>query len=93
MDLTRTKKKALWAVQTQTNLVEKWNSLEKGIFPGKEAQFVEYLRNHIEEDMKEGMLLPMRRRAGLKDVFFYNNAQECSNFKFKSKIKEANMLI
>ena len=39
--------------------------------------------------MKDGMLLSTRRKAGLKDEFFYNNAQECSNFKYKSKIKEA----
>ena len=43
----------------------------------------------VERDMKDGMLLSTRRRAGLKDKFFYNNAQECSNFKYKSKIKEA----
>lgn len=42
----------------------------------------------IQDDMMSGMLLPVRRRAGLKDEFFYNNAQESSNFVFKSKIKE-----
>ena len=41
---------------------------------------------------EEGMLLPMRRKAGLKDEFFFNNAQECSNFKYKSKIKEAKVM-
>lgn len=71
------------------SLVAKWNSLEKGIFPAKEPQFANYFRDHIEEHMKEGTLLPTRRKAGLKDDFFYNNAQECSNFKYKCKIKEA----
>lgn len=27
--------------------------------------------------------------AGLEDEFFYNNGQECANFKYKSKIKES----
>lgn len=29
--------------------------------------------------MKDGMLLPTRRNAGLNDELFHNNAQECSN--------------
>ena len=74
------------------SLVAKWNSLEKGIFPAKEPQFANYFRDHTEEDMKEGTLLPTRRKAGLKDDFFYNNAQECSNFKYKCKIKELKLL-
>lgn len=41
--------------------------------------------------MKEGMLLSTRRKAGLNDEFFYNNAQDCSNFKYKSKILEEKM--
>lgn len=71
------------------SLVEKWKSMEKGIFPGKEPRFAAYFGDHIEEDMNDGMLLSTRRKAGLKDEFFYNNAQECSNFKYKSKIQEA----
>ena len=71
------------------SLLEKWKSMEKGIFLEKEPRFEAYFRDHIEEDMKDGMLLSTRRKAGLKDKFFYNNAQECSNFKYKSKIKEA----
>lgn len=71
------------------SLVEKWKSMEKGIFPEKEPRFAAYFGDHIEEDMNDGMLLSTRRKAGLKDEFFYNNAQECSNFKYKSKIQEA----
>ena len=71
------------------SLVEKWKSMEKVIFPERTPRFADYFRDHIEEDMKDGMLLSTRRKAGLKDDFFYNNAQECSNFKYKSKIREA----
>ena len=68
-----------------------WDHLEKSLHPAKEPQFAKYFRDCIEDDMKEGMLLPTRRDAGLNDEFFYNNAQECSNFKYKSKIQEAKM--
>ena len=33
----------------------------------------------------------LRRSAGLGDYFLYNNGQECSNFKYKSKIREKKM--
>lgn len=38
--------------------------------------------------MMNGMLLPVHRRAGLKDEFFYNNFQEGRNFVYKSKVKD-----
>ena len=73
------------------SVADKWERLEKGIHPAKEPQFAQYFRDCIEEDMKEGMLLSTRRKAGLSDELFYNNAQECSNFKYKSKILEEKM--
>ena len=71
---------------------DKWDDLERMKYPGKEPEFAAYFRKYIEEDMKNGMLLPVRRSAGLHDGFFYNNAQECANFKYKSKIREAKMI-
>ena len=41
--------------------------------------------------MKDGMLPSCRRGAGLEPEFFFNNAQECANFKYKSKVGEAKM--
>ena len=38
--------------------------------------------------MMNGMLLPVHRRAELKDEFFYNNFQEGRNFVYKSKVKD-----
>ena len=38
------------------------------------------------------MLLPVYRRAGLKDKFFYSNFQESSNFAYKSKVKEMKVI-
>ena len=65
---------------------EKWEKLEESI--GKQPKFSEYFQRHMEEDMKNGMLLPVRRRAGLNDEFYYNNSQESSHASFKGKIKE-----
>ena len=42
------------------------------------------------EDMKNGILLPVRN-VGLDDEFFYNDGQECANFKYKSNITEEQM--
>lgn len=38
------------------------------------------------------MLLPVYRRAGLKDKFFYSNFQESSNFAYKRKVKEMKVI-
>ena len=62
-------------------VTEKWDVLEKSKHPDKETTFSEYFRSNIEEDMKNGMLLSVRRNVGLDDEFFYNNGQECANFK------------
>ncbi|KAK3704120.1 hypothetical protein QZH41_006809 [Actinostola sp. cb2023] len=70
---------------------EKWDMLEREKDQRKAPQFSVYFRKHIKDDMRDGMLLHVRRRAGLEDDFFYNNGQECSNFKYKSKIREQKM--
>ena len=59
--------------------------------PWKRTSIRPILPDCIEEDMKQGMLLSTGKKAGLDDEFFYNNAQECSNFKYKSKILEEKM--
>lgn len=72
-------------------VTEEWDALEKSNHSDKEPAFSEYFRANIEEDMKNGMLLPVRRNVGLDDEFFFNNGQECANFKYKSKIREEKM--
>lgn len=72
-------------------VTEKWDFPEKCNYPDKEPAFSDYFRRNIEEDVKNGMILSVRRSVGLEDEFFYNNAQECANFKYKSKIKESKM--
>ena len=74
-------------------VTDKWDASEKFNHPDKvkEPAFSEYFRANRAEDMKNGMLLPVRRDVGLDDGFFYNNGQECANFKNKSKITEEKM--
>ena len=71
-------------------VTDKWDSTEKSNHPDKEPIFSDYFRRNIEEDMKNGLILSVRRSVGLGGEFFYNNGQECANFKCKSKIKESN---
>ena len=49
------------------SVVDKWDHLEKSLHPAKEPQFAKYFRDCIEDDMKEGMLLPTRRTTSKKD--------------------------
>ena len=65
----------------------KWDKVEEDI-TGKTSQFSHYFQRNIQDDMLSGMVLPVHRRAALNDEFFYNNAQESSNFVYKSKTKE-----
>ena len=57
-------------------LRDKWCSVEEG------SEFFNYFQIHISNDMQVGMLSPVRRKTGLKDNFYYNNAEECSHFKY-----------
>ena len=63
-------------------LRDKWCSIEKG------SKFFNYFQIHISNDMKVGMLSPVRKKIGLKDNFYYNNEEECSHFKYKCKLRE-----
>ena len=63
-------------------LGEKWCRVEKG------SEFFNYFQTYISDDMKVGMLSPVRKKIGLKENFYYNNAEECSHFKYKCKLRE-----
>ena len=51
-------------------------------------QFRHYFVTYVADDVKEGMSPQIRRTIGLKDDFYYNNALECQNFRYKQKIQE-----
>ena len=65
-----------------------WDSLEESLFPESKSQFSTYFSNYIADDIESGMLKDLREYLGLGGGFFFNNAQECSNKKLKSRIKE-----
>ncbi|KAK2554876.1 hypothetical protein P5673_023542 [Acropora cervicornis] len=50
--------------------------------------FASYFKEYVADDLKKGMAPKTRRAIGLKDDFFYNNAAECHNFRYKIKVKE-----
>lgn len=50
-----------------------------------EAEFHKYFIAHVAEDMKKKMISPVRKRAGLGDAFFYNNAAESKHQRIKAR--------
>ena len=53
-----------------------------------DEQFTLYFNQCIADDIQNGMAPGIRREIGLKDDFFYNNAAECHNFRYKLKVEE-----
>ena len=69
-------------------LSKKWDNME--IATDKTPEFSNYFSLFVSKDMRLGMLPPIRRDIGLGNEFFYNNASECTHFKFKCKVREHN---
>lgn len=66
-------------------LEKSWD--EREIATGKEKPlFSSYFVANIAEDMKEKMLLPVRKSAGLGDNFYFNNCPESMNSCLKKEI-------
>ena len=53
-----------------------------------DQRFTLYFIQCIADDIQRGMAPGIRRELGLKDDFFYNNAAECHNFRYKLKVEE-----
>ena len=70
-------------------LSKKWDSQEEDR-SSSPPQFSTYFNTFISLDMRKGMLPPIRKELGLGEELFYNNASECSHFKYKCKILEHN---
>ena len=67
-----------------------WEEKAKGARGTSRPDFARYFTTYVAEEMKEKMLLPIRREAGLGDGFFYDNAVESMNKISKTKIREQN---
>lgn len=63
-----------------------WDEREVKHCRKETPQFYSYFLANISMDMKEKMLLPVRRLAGLEDNFFYNNCPESMNGCMKKEI-------
>ena len=53
-----------------------------------DQRFTLYFIQCIADDIPRGMAPGIRRELTLKDAFFYNNAAECHNFRYKLKVEE-----
>ena len=72
-----------------SRVLQSWDEHERSKYQGTEPKFAKYFEKHISNDMANGMLKNLRHYLNLGDGFYYNNAQECSNKKLKSKITES----
>lgn len=68
------------------SLKSSWDDREIKASRKETAQFYSYFLANISLDMKEKMLLPVRRSAGLEDNFYYNNCPESMNSCMKKEI-------
>ena len=61
------------------SLTSVWEEQEKEARGTSQPEFSRYFTTYLAEEMKEKMILPVRREAGLGDEFFYDNAVESIN--------------
>jgi hypothetical protein len=69
------------------HLKPEWKMREMEAQNTSEPQFSHYFDIDLSHDMKERMILPVGRRVGLGDKFFYDNATENINHRFKVAIR------
>lgn len=65
-----------------------WREREKTARGSNDDKFFDYFQCNIANDMKEKMILTIRRQVGLGDNFFYNNANESMNRRIKQRIEQ-----
>ena len=73
------------------SLEETWNKREKterGLTDESDAEFHQYFLSFVAQDMKRKMISPVRRRAGLSENFFFNNAAESKHKRIKDRKKQ-----
>ena len=67
-----------------------WNLREKKsrgavLSDSSKAEFHKYFVTHVAQDIKKKMISPVRKRAGLGESFFYNNAAESKHPRIKAR--------
>ena len=68
------------------SLKSSWDEREIKVSHKETPQFYSYFLANISVDMKEKMLLPVRRSAGIGDNFYFNNCPESMNSCLKKEI-------
>ena len=66
-----------------------WNEREMECRSTSNPEFLDYFKSYVMKDMKEKMILPVRRNAGLGNEFFYDNATESINHRYKAHIRSS----
>lgn len=64
-----------------------WEKREMEARQTSKPEFVHYFDVYIAQEMKEKMILSVRRQAGLGDEFFFDNASESINHRYKVAIR------
>ena len=64
----------------------KWEKREIEACSTSKPEFVHYFDVYVAQEMKEKMILSVRGEAGLGDEFFFNNASESINHRYKVSI-------
>ena len=75
------------------SLMELWNQRECISRDTTSPEFYNYFKSYVAKDMKEKMILQARRAAGLGDEFFYDNATESINHRFKVHIRQSKEVV
>ena len=70
------------------SLQSSWDDKEIKATRKETALFYSYFVANIATDMKEKMLLPVRRSAGLDDTFYYNNCPESMHSCLKKEVEQ-----
>ena len=64
-----------------------WEKREMEACQTSNPEFMHYFDVHLAQEMKEKMILSVRREAGLGDEFFYDNTTESINHRYKTAIR------
>ena len=68
-------------------LRQKWEKREMEARSTSKPEFVHHFDVYVAQEMKEKMILSVRRQAGLGDEFFFDNASESINHRYKVSIR------
>lgn len=69
------------------HLKPEWKKRKMEARKTSKPEFSHYFDVYLSHEMKEKMILPVRRKVGLGDEFFYDNATESINHRFKVAIR------